>query len=198
MIFILFTVFSFILYLTQFIFALLASEYGTKKIPLYNYTDTDMSNAIAAVRKGMSLGKAGKQPVLRKRANPLLAAIPASLVDSLIIPSSPEKKQNNVRTMIKARVFIGVEHRELFRKNIEKKKKGEEEVKKKRKEEKEKKTAEKAKTKETKKKNKKSLGGNDEERGEDTRVEIRPIRRRTVPKRFKLSAESYFCKNCKK
>lgn len=121
MIFILFTVFSFILYLTQFIFALLASEYGTKKIPLYNYTDTDMSNAIAAVRKGMSLGKAGKQPVLRKRANPLLAAIPASLVDSLIIPSSPEKKQNNVRTMIKARVFISVEHRELFRKKIEKK-----------------------------------------------------------------------------
>ena len=83
-----------------------------------------MSNAIAAVRKGMSLGKAGKQPVLRKRANPLLAAIPASLVDSLIIPSSPEKKQNNVRTIIKARVFISVEHRELFRKKIEKKGRG--------------------------------------------------------------------------
>ena len=150
-----------------------------------------MSNAITDVRKGMSLEKAGKQLLLRKRANPLLAAIPASLVDSLIIPPSPEKKQSNIRTITKARVLTSVEHRELFRKKIEKKK-GEEEVKKKRKEEKEKKTAEKAKTKETKKKNKKPLGGNDKERGEDTHVEIRPIRRRTVPKRFKLSAESYF------
>lgn len=52
-----------------------------------------MSNAIAAVRKGMSLGKAGKQPVLRKRVNPLLAAIPASLIDSLIIPPSPRKNK---------------------------------------------------------------------------------------------------------
>lgn len=81
-------------------------------------------------------------PNQRKKPNPLLSVIPASLVDSLIIPKTPEKKERNIRVVTKARVLTSNEQRKLFREKVENKK-AEEEAKKKRKLERERKKKEK-------------------------------------------------------
>ena len=89
-------------------------------------------------------------PQATKSKNTLLSVIPASLVDSLIIPKTSEKKERNIRVVSKAHVLTSGEHRKLFREKVEKMR-SEEEAKAKRKEERERKQAEKARVAENKK-----------------------------------------------